>query len=145
MIHREIHETPIKHALAMDMEPPPLGPETGRPLAVLRMLLSAGASLDWSGSNGEERTAEGILGSYYDDTPFANNESVVAIKALFAGVRKHGTYKRYMRAPHRDVLAVRGLAQRGKLRTDHSALSFLAKQGDNGVVWHVLSYWRPDN
>ena len=50
-----------------------------------------------------------------------------------------------MRAPHRDFLAVRGLAQRGKLRTDHSALGFLAKQGDNGVVWHILSYWRPDN
>ena len=143
MIHREIHETPIKHALAMDMEPPPLGPETGRPLAVLRMLLSAGASLDWSGSNGEERTAEGILGSYYDDTPFANNESVVAIKALFAGVRKHGTYKRYMRAPHREFLALRGLAQRGKLSTEHRALNFLARLGDNGVAWHILTYWRP--
>ena len=31
------------------------------------------------------------------------------------------------------------------LRTDHSALAFLAKQGDNGVVWHILSYWRPEN
>ena len=71
--------------------------------------------------------------------------SVIALKALIAGVRKHGTYKKYMRAPHRDVLAVRGLAQRGKLRTDHPALAFLAKQGDNGVVWHILSYWRPDN
>ena len=48
----------------------------------------------------------------------------------------------YMRAPHRDVLACRGLAQRGKLRTEHRALNFLAKQGDNGIVWTVLSYWR---
>ena len=155
----DYHETPIKHALAMDMEPPQLGPETGKPLTVLRMLLSAGASLDWSGSNGEERTAEGTLGSYYDDTPLANNASIVAIKALFAGVRKHGTYKRYMRAPHREVLAVRGLAQRGKLEvplwptvrtgelfgkwsTEHSALNFLARLGDNGVCWHILTYWR---
>ena len=98
--------------------------------------------MDWSGSNGEERTAEGILGSYYDDTPFANNESVVAIKALFAGVRKHGTYKRYMRAPHREFLALRGLAQRGKLSTEHRALNFLARLGDNGVCWHILTYWR---
>ena len=48
-----------------------------------------------------------------------------------------------MRAPHRDVLAVRGLAQRGKLKTEHRALNFLARHGDNGVVWHVLTYWRP--
>ena len=31
---------------------------------------------------------------------------------------------------------------RGKLRTDHRALAFIAKQGDNGVVWNILSYWR---
>ena len=48
-----------------------------------------------------------------------------------------------MRAPQREMLAVRGLAQRGKLRTDHPVLAFLAKQGDNGVVWHILTYWRP--
>ena len=53
-----------------------------------------------------------------------------------------GPYKRYMRAPHRDVLACRGLAQRGKLRTEHRALNFIARQGDNGIVWTVLSYWR---
>ena len=64
-----------------------------------------------------------------------------------------------MRAPHREVLAVRGLAQRGKLEvplwptvrtgelfgkwsTEHSALNFLARLGDNGVCWHILTYWR---
>ena len=73
----------------------------------------------------------------------ADDESAVAIKALFAGVRKHGTYKRYMRAPHRDVLAVRGLAQRGKLSTEHRALKFIARLGDNGVCWHILTYWLP--
>ena len=31
---------------------------------------------------------------------------------------------------------------RGKLRTDHRALAFIAKQGDNGVVWNILSFWR---
>ena len=39
----------------------------------------------------------------------------------------------------------RGLAQRGKLRTDDRALAFLAAQGDNGIVWTVLSYWRAAN
>ena len=47
-----------------------------------------------------------------------------------------------MRAPHRDVLACRGLAQRGKFATEHRALNFIARQGDNGIVWTVLSYWR---
>ena len=75
------------------------------------------------------------------------------MKALIAGVRKHGTYKRYMRAPHRGVLACRSLAMRGYLapkrtrrtRGDQkwkAVVAFLAKQGDNGIVWTVLSYWR---
>ena len=115
------------------------------------MLLRSGASLDCERRpSGEIINAEDIIRNYYDDSDddeesSGYSESVIAPKALVAGVRKHGTYKRYMRAPHRDVLAVRGLAQRGKFRTDHPALAFLAKQGDNGVVWHILSYWRPDN
>ena len=56
-----------------------------------------------------------------------------------------GIYKKYVRAPHRDVLAVRGLAQRGKLSTDEPVLNFLARRADNGVVWHVLEYWRATN
>ena len=55
----------------------------------------------------------------------------------------HGTYKRYMRAPHREFLALRGLAQRGKFKTEHRALNFIAKLGERGVVWHILTYWRP--
>ena len=58
---------------------------------------------------------------------------------------KYGTYKRYARSFHRDVLAVRGLAQRGKLRTDDPVLKFLARLGDNGVCWHILSFWRATN
>ena len=65
------------------------------------------------------------------------------MKALVAGVRKHGTYKKYMRAPHREFLALRGLAQRGKLETEHRALNFIAKLGERGVVWHILTYWCP--
>ena len=47
--------------------------------------------------------------------------------------------------PCRDVLTVRGLAQRGKLSTSDPVLNFLARLGDNGVVWHVLEYWRATN
>ena len=74
-----------------------------------------------------------------------DGEHWIAVKALLSGVRAAGSYKRYMRTPHRDVLAVRGLAQRGKLSTNDSVLNFLARLGDNGVVWHVLEYWRATN
>ena len=57
-----------------------------------------------------------------------------------------------MRAPHREFLAVRGLAQRGKLAVqlaitaraarENPALNFIARLGDNGVCWHILTYWR---
>ena len=74
-----------------------------------------------------------------------DDEHWVAVKALLDGVRAAGSYKRYMRTPHRDVLAVRGLAQRGKLSTDDSVLSFLARRADNGVAWKILEYWRATN
>ena len=74
------------------------------------------------------------------------------IRALAAGVRRHGSLKRYLREPHREVLALRGLAMRGFItpttrRTRGSqqwktAVAFLARHGDNGVVWNVLSFWR---
>ena len=73
------------------------------------------------------------------------------IRALAAGVRRHGSLKRYLREPHREFLALRGLAMRGHLvprrRTRGAAewtaaVAFLARLGDNGVVWNVLSFWR---
>ena len=68
-------------------------------------------------------------------------------------VSQHGSFKRYLREPHRKVLALRGLAMRGHLaprgtrRTRgtqqwKAAVAFLARHGDNGVVWNVLSFWR---
>ena len=113
-------------------------------LEAVTLLLKGGASLDECRSG---RSAEDILVNGYHLEPQQlvvnrRGDNFLAVKALIYGVRKHGSYKRYMRAPHRDVLACRGLAQRGKLSTEHRALNFLAKQGDNGIVWTVLSYWR---
>ena len=106
-------------------------------------LLRAGASLD--ACRGDE-SAEDIMQRIESDTPaLAEIEHWMEIKAKIAGVRQHGSYKRYARSFHRDVLTVRGLAQRGKLSTDDSVLNFLARLGDNGVVWHVLEYWRATN
>ena len=95
--------------------------------------------------DGDHDSAEDVMHKTEYDMDLAENEDWLAAKRLVNGVRKYGTYKKYVRAPHRDVLAVRGLAQRGKLSTDDSVLNFLARLGDNGVVWHVLEYWRATN
>ena len=114
----------------------------GNWLEIVTLLLKGGASLDECRHG---RSAEAVFNQARQTENWADDENVRAVKALIGGVRKHGSYKRYVRAPHRDVLACRGLAQRGKLRTDDRALAFLAAQGDNGIVWTVLSYWRAAN
>ena len=77
-----------------------------------------------------------------------------AVRALAAGVRRNGSFKRYLREPHREVLLLRGLAMRGHLMPRRrtrgtaewtAAVAFLARLGDNGVVWNVLSFWRAAN
>ena len=107
---------------------------------IVTELLRAGASLD--ACRGDE-SAEDIMQRRESGMPnLAEDEHWRAIKRLVNGVRQHGSYKRYARSFHRDVLTVRGLAQRGKLRTDDPVLHFLARLGDNGVCWHILTYWR---
>ena len=109
------------------------------------MLLRAGASLDsFCYRLGNDETIEEVMQAREATAPaLLESDHWLATKALIADVRKHGTYKKYMRAPHREFLAVRGLAQRGKLSTEHRALNFIVKLGERGVVWHILTYWRP--
>ena len=64
------------------------------------------------------------------------------IKALVHGVRRYGTYKKYIRAHHRDVLTIHGLVQRGSLSTEEPVMKFLARLGNKFVVWRILQYWR---
>ena len=140
-------ERPLQHAIAIDhkyeLSNPPLNLQTSRSLVALRMLLRAGASLDGEPDDTWPTAEDVVRGWYSRMDSDQDDERVIAMKALIAGVRKHGTYKRYMRAPHREFLALRGLAQRGKLSTEHRALNFIAKLGERGVVWHILTYWRP--
>jgi len=112
---------------------------------VVQSLLRAGASLDRCLSH---LPIEAVLEDRETNLP----ESC-AVKALIAGVRRAGSFKSYCREPHREVLLLRGLAMRGHLaprgtrRTRGAqkwtaAAAFLARLGDNGVVWNVLSFWR---
>ena len=72
-------------------------------------------------------------------------------KRQIQGVRAAGCWKAYIRRPHKDVCAVRGLVTKGFLAPPgggskyERAIAFVVKQGDNGIVWKVLSYWRADN
>ena len=110
-------------------------------------LLRAGASLD---RVYVEHPIEWIFSHMRD----GESESMPAIRALAAGVRRAGSFKSYCREPHREVLLLRSLAMRGHLvprrRTRGTAewtaaVAFLARLGDNGVVWNVLSFWRAAN
>ena len=76
------------------------------------------------------------------DMDLAENEDWCAIKRRIAGVRKYGTYKKYMRAPHREVLACRGLVVRGlhaSQRSDTTPWPDAPATGGGGSVGTGLS------
>ena len=125
-------------------------------LPVVARLLRAGASLD----NPDGQSADEWLA--YEERQWpdlsAGDRYFQAAKALIHGVRAAGSWKKYCRAraPHREILALRSLAMRGyitpyqKRRTRGAeykiAIAFVARLGDNGVVWNILSFWRdPDD
>ena len=56
------------------------------------------------------------------------------------GLREHGSYKRYLRAPHREFLRFRSLLVRGRAKTND--LNERIARLPNGACWNVLSYWR---
>ena len=52
--------------------------------------------------------------------------------------------------PHAEILRLRSLVHRGRATPKRvlrsavrpaRALGFLVRQGDNGIVWNILSYW----
>ena len=121
-------------------------------LPVVARLLRAGASLD----NPDGQSADEWLA--YEERQWpdlsAGDRYFQAAKALIHGVRAAGSWKKYCRAraPHREILALRSLATRGYIipyqkrrtrATDWQAVvAFVARLGDNGVVWNILSFWR---
>jgi len=115
---------------------------------VVTHLLRAGASLDSPTQSFEEH----LNHNYWPDT-----EDVVAIRNLVASVRAAGSWKAHCRLAHKQVLRLRSLVARGRVKLtsrtrrrsprgrdarQKRALEFVVRQGDNGIVWHILSYWR---
>ena len=106
-------------------------------LDIMKLLLKAGASLDrcWG-----DRSAEELMQEFLSTRPhYANDESFARCREIVAGVRAHGSYKAYVRDPHRQFLRLRSLLVRGRAKTDSRRLERIARL-PNGACWHVLSY-----
>ena len=73
-----------------------------------------------------------------------DEEDYIKCQELIAGVREHGSYKRYLRVPHRKFLRLRSLLVRRRAITKDNCLERIARL-PNGACWKVLSYWREDN
>ena len=113
---------------------------------VVTTLLRAGASLDRQGSI---RSFEEYLDIIVEWNA-SHAEHVDSIRTLVASVRAAGSWKAHCRLAHKQVLRLRSLVVRGRAKLPSSrrhagrelALNFLVRQGDNGIVWNILSYWR---
>ena len=120
---------------------------------IVKILLRSGATLDFA--NGDD-SFDDALRKYKQVVPGRHGEHFRAIEEIVASVRQHGSWKAHCIAPHRMVLRLRSLVARGRARLDRPrrrrprgrdarqtrALEFLVRQGDNGIVWNILSYWR---
>ena len=72
----------------------------------------------------------------------ANDSSFAAGKAFIAEFRAAGgTWKKWLRAPHRDVIRLRSLLVRKRATTSDPVLAFVFRLGDNGVFWKLLGFW----
>ena len=124
---------------------------------VVTTLLRAGASLDYEYRQGSIQSFEehlnSIYGRYNGEHNLHRNLQVSVIRSLVASVRAAGSWKAHCRLAHKQVLRLRSLVVRGraKLRTrrrrdrharQKRALEFVVRQGDNGIVWNILSFWR---
>ena len=106
-------------------------------LEIMKLLLKAGASIDRCK---EGRSAEACMQAFLvDHQDYADDESFAKGRELVAGVRAYGTYKAYVREPHRQFLRLRSLLVRGRAKTDSQRLERIARL-PNGACWHVLSY-----
>ena len=77
-----------------------------------------------------------------------DNDSFLQAKALINGVRAEGSWKAFCRRDHKQILRLRSLVARGRARerlATSRAMKFIVRQGDNGIVWNILSFWQATN
>ena len=113
-------------------------------LHMVTTLLRAGASLD-SSTRSFEAHLDGLEDGLEDGLDDDQLEHVGAIRDLVASVRAAGSWKAHCRLPHKQILRLRSLVARGRTKerlATTRAIRFIVRQGDNGIVWNILSYWR---
>ncbi len=119
---------------------------------IVKILLRSGATLDFA--CGDDSFDE-ILRDGRAADPMGVTDHFHAIEEIVASVRQHGSWKAHCRVAHKQILRIRSLVARGRIKLNRPrrrprghdarqqrALDFLVRQGDNGIVWNILSYWR---
>ncbi len=115
---------------------------------IVKILLRSGATLD---SAFGDDSFDDALRKYQPDDAC---EHFRAIENIVASVRRHGSWKAHCRAGHRQILRIRSLVAHGRAKLPRTrrrsprghdarqqrALEFVLRQGDNGIVWNILSY-----
>ena len=112
-------------------------------LEIMKLMLKAGASIYRCKG---DLSAENLMQDFLNHNPnYANDVSFARCREILAGVRAHGSYKAYVREPHRRFLRLRSLLVRGRIKVqgrttkDSRRLERLARL-PNGACWHVLSF-----
>jgi len=137
-----------------------------QPSDLFTLLLSRGASLDFPAVQEARRgvipnSAEALMqlkltwlaspdcGLRQEHRP----GSIARVKEtlrLVTAVRAAGSWKSYVRTPHKSLVVFRSLLARGRARrrplwdqpTPHALVRLFDASLPNGVFWNVLSYWR---
>ena len=111
---------------------------------IVTILLRAGASLDFTHRQGWTRSFEEHLNHVHNPS----SAHAGAIRTLVASVRAAGSWKAHCRLPHKQILRLRSLVARGRTKqrlATTRAIRFIVRQGDNGIVWTILSFWQATN
>ena len=123
-------------------------PDTALFEELVTMLLRAGASVDSSSAKNVSGflAMQGVrraVAQSGDDPRCAElfaDPHFITIQAQIDGVHAAGSWRAYIMAPRLEVLTLRGLANRGKVRSTDPALNNLVAL-PNELICQVLAYW----
>ena len=131
-------------------------------LNLVSMLLRAGAPLEsvaYNEVSDMTYSASWCVEKALAKRPYLlQDRHFIEARSLVIGITEDGSYKKWLRRPHRSVLRLRSLVSRGRatLKRRRSrrraaggsyaqakhAIEFLVKLGDNGIAWSILSFWK---
>ena len=91
----------------------------------------------------------------------AHDEHFIKTRELIIGVQEDGSFKSFMRRPHRSILRLRSLVCRGRAtlarmprgrlpcygaaREDYAIELLVKPDVPREMVWNILSFWRASN